>query len=181
MRHERERPRTNLVINSNGEVAVDSSSARHKTDIQAHSSSSGVLDLELRSFQYEETGSEDVGFIAEEVEEHVPEIVTYDDEDRPFGVKYDRVGAHLVPEVRENRDRLGDVESDNEAMVDRIADLQAELDARDARLDDQQDRIETLEAENERLAAENETLRERVAAIEDELGLDADQEAVADD
>jgi hypothetical protein len=172
---------TNVVINSDNELAADSSSARHKTDIQPHSTSDGVLDLELRSFQYEETGSEDVGFIAEEVEEHVPEIVTYDDEDRPFGVKYDRVGAHLVPEVRDNRDRLADVESKHDAVDDRVADLKAELDAKDARIDDQQDRIEKLEAENERLTAENDALRERVAAIEDKLGIDADQQAVADD
>jgi hypothetical protein len=172
---------TNVVINSDNELAADSSSARHKTDIQPHSTSDGVLDLELRSFQYEETGSEDVGFIAEEVEEHVPEIVTYDDEDRPFGVKYDRVGAHLVPEVRDNRDRLADVESEHDAVDDRVADLKAELDAKDARIDDQQDRIEKLEAENERLTAENDALRERIAAIEDTLGIGADQQAVADD
>jgi chaperonin cofactor prefoldin len=172
---------TNVVINSNNELAAESSSARHKTDIQPHLTSDGVLDLELRSFQYEETGSEDVGLIAEEVKNHVPEIVTYDDEDRPFGVKYDRVGPHLVPEVRDNRDRLDDIESDHEAMDDRVAELEAELDAKDTRLDDQQDQIAKLNAENDRLTAENKELRERIEAIEAELEINTDQQVSTGD
>jgi hypothetical protein len=178
---------TSVVLNSSNELAVESSSARHKTDIQPHSTGGGVLDLELRSFAYEDTGAEDVGFIAEEVEEHVPEVVTYDDDDQPYGVKYDRVGVHLVPEVRDNRDRLDEVESDHEAIDDRVAELEAELEAKDARLEDRKDRIAALEAEseqlreaNEHLQDANEQLRERnaeledrLAAIEDHLGLNS--------
>jgi hypothetical protein len=167
---------TNVVINSDNELAVDSSSARHKTDIQPHSTSDSVLDLELRSFQYEETGSEDVGFIAEEVEEHVPEIVTYDDEDRPFGVKYDRIGAHLVPEVRDNRERLGELESDHETE-DTATSLETALAARD-------DRIDELEAENERLREHAATLEDRLDTVESRLDAAQDElpsQGVADD
>ena len=53
----------------------------------------------------------------------------------------------------------------------------------DAYIADQQDRIDALEAENADLRQENEALRERVAAIEAELGLDAtaDGRGMADD
>ncbi|PSP42870.1 hypothetical protein BRC66_00480 [Halobacteriales archaeon QH_2_66_30] len=179
---------SNVVINADDELAVESSSARHKTNIQSHATSGNVLDLQLHSFEYEDTGSEDVGLIAEEVENHVPEIVTYDDEGRPYGVKYDRVGLHLVPEVRENRERLDDIEEG--ASEDRVAKVEAELETKDARLDDQRDRIERLESRVQRetetadalrkeltdkderideLEAENEQLRERLTAIEERL------------
>ena len=179
---------SNVVINADDELAVESSSARHKTNIQSHATSGNVLDLQLHSFEYEDTGSEDVGLIAEEVENHVPEIVTYDDEGRPYGVKYDRVGLHLVPKVRENRERLDDIEEG--ASEDRVAKVEAELETKDARLDDQRDRIERLESRVQRetetanalrkeltdkderideLEAENEQLRERLTAIEERL------------
>ena len=53
----------------------------------------------------------------------------------------------------------------------------------DAHIADQQDRIDALEAENADIRAENKALRERVAAIEAELGLDAtaDGRGMADD
>jgi len=179
---------SNVVINADDELAVESSSARHKTNIQSHATSGNVLDLQLHSFEYEDTGSEDVGLIAEEVENHVPEIVTYDDEGRPYGVKYDRVGLHLVPKVRKNRERLDDIEEG--ASEDRVAKVEAELETKDARLDDQRDRIERLESRVQRetetanalrkeltdkderideLEAENEQLRERLTAIEERL------------
>ena len=194
---------TSVEITSDGKLVEASSSASHKIDIQSHITSGGVLDLELRSFEYEDTGSDDIGFIAEELEEHLPEIVTYDDEKRPHGVKYDHVGVHLVPEVRENRERLDDIESDHDTVDDCVAELEAELDIKEARLEDQRDRIDDLEAtvdqqreelddtrdalaEREEhiadLEAENEHLRERLAAIEDHLGLNPGvTRGVADD
>jgi hypothetical protein len=197
---------TNIALdtsNFGSTVVVESSTARHKDNIQPYSPSGGVLDLELRSFEYEDSGTEDVGFIAEEVEEHLPEIVTYDDEELPYSVKYDRVGVHLVPEVRDNRDRLDDIESDHDTVDDRVAELEAEVNAKETRLEDQRDRIDNLEAtvdqqreelddtrdalaEREEhiadLEAENEHLRERLAAIEDHLGLNPGvTRGVADD
>jgi len=68
------------------------------------------------------------------------------------------------------------------AYRERVADLEADLDARDDQIDDQHERIEDLESENDRLHAENDALRERVAAIEAHLGMDGGAAAgVADD
>ena len=194
-----------------GTLVAGTSSARYKTNIQPLSTdTSRVLDLEPREFEYEETGQEDTGLIAEAVEETLPELVHYDEEDRPESVQYDRVGVYLVPEVDENRARLDDIENDTTDHEREIANLKADLDARDARIADQQDRIDTLESrldskddrvdalereierkddrvetledENEQLRAENEALHERVAAIEAHVGLgDAGGAVVADD
>ncbi len=70
--------------------------------------------------------------------------------------------------------RIANVDADGVALA-AIQGLSAELDERD-------DRIADLDAENEALREENERLRERVAAIEAELGLDgADSAVVAED
>ena len=202
---------TAVNINASGKLTKATSSARYKTNMQPLSAdTSRVLDLEPREFEYEETGQEDTGLIAEEVEETLPELVHYDEEDRPESVQYDRVGVYLVPEVDENRARLDDIENGTTDHERQIANLKADLDAKDDRITDQQDRIDTLESgldskddridalereierkddrvetledENERLRAENEALRERVAAIEAHVGLgDAGEAVSADD
>jgi hypothetical protein len=153
---------TALEING-GEIVEATSSARYKTDIgPAKTDTAAALDLELKSFEYEETGEEDVGLIAEEVEAILPELVNYDEEGRPESISYDRIGAFLAPEVRENRDRLerederiDELESDLEQKADRIDKLEAENDELHAELDRKDERIEALET--------------RLAAIEDRL------------
>lgn len=143
------------------------------------------------------TGNDDVGLIAEEVEEILPEIVTYDEDDRPKSVRYDHLGVFLVREVERNRDRPDTVEADGDDHEERIEKVEANLNARDDRIADQADRIDELEAETDTLRAENEELRDendrlreqnaeledRLAAVEAKLGIDAiaDQQGEADD
>jgi uncharacterized coiled-coil protein SlyX len=96
------------------------------------------------SYEWNDEDSPDtrLGFIAQELEEAVPEAVNHpDDEGGYLGVTYEMVLPVAVAAIQK-----------------------------------QQDRIEELEAENDRL-------RERVAAIEERLGVDAGggQEAPADD
>ena len=156
---------------------VTTSSARYKTNIEPLDSEPGaVLELEPRSFEYERNGTEDVGVIAEQVDEHVPEIVAYDDEGRPDGVKYDRIGVYLVPEVEENRDRLDDLDETTADHDATIEDLEAENEAL-------QEENETLQKEVDRLREENAELEARLDRIETELGIDAttDSQGVADD
>ena len=184
-----------LEIDGDGGIVKASSSARYKRNIQPLSiDPDAVLELEPRSFEYVDTGQADVGLIAEEVAETVPQLVNHDERGRPDSVNYDRLPVYLLPELRAHRDRL--------------ADLDAEIDAKDARIADQRDRIERLasrveagQARTDELEAENERLRERttelearneeletrnaelesrIDRIEDHLGIDAGRE-VADD
>lgn len=106
---------------------------RHKSNIEAlDADSEAVIDLELRRFTYDDSGVLGVGLIAEAVDETLPELVIEDAVGRPDGVKYDRLGVFLIPEVAENRDRLGEVDAE----------------------------IDELRGENEALRAENRRLRE---------------------
>ncbi len=167
---------TVVNINTDGELVKATSSARYKTNIQPLTTdTSTVLDLEPKAFEYEDSGQESTGLIAEEVDNVLPYLVNYDGEGRPESVLSDRVGVYLVPEVDENRDRLDDLEETTADQDATVEELEADLDAKD-------ERIEELETENAGLRAENEALRQRVAAIEAELGLDGpDSTAVADD
>jgi chaperonin cofactor prefoldin len=154
---------TSVDIDSDGRLVKATSSARYKTNIQPLSTdTSDVLELEPRSFEYEDSGQHSTGLVAEEVAEVLPDLVCYDEQDRPDSVKYDRVGVYLVPEVDEHRERLADLD-DTSA--------------------DNERRIETLEAENEQLRERNEALEARLDRIEAELGVDADgqRQGVADD
>ena len=158
-------------VQSDGQlVDMSSSSVRYKTNVEPLSTeTTDVLDLEPRSFEYEATGEEGIGLLAEEVDEAVSDLVLYDDEGRPDGVKYRRLGVYLLPEIRRNRERVDDHRDKLDDATDQIDDICVEND----RL---RERIDELEAENEQL-------RERIDAIEERLGMDdpAGRQGVADD
>jgi len=179
------------TITATGTV-TENSSARYKSNIRPlNRGRSSVLDLEPKKYEFNKTGNTNIGLIAEEVEEILPELVKYNENDEPDAVNYSRVGMLLAPEVSENRDRLETIEAAREEFEETIEKLEVELDAKDARLADQADRIEHLEStvENksillegvqsvvdekeariDELEAENTKLETRLSAVEIELG-----------
>ncbi len=92
---------TNVVVAGNGVLLRASSSARYKKNI-------GALDIEpedalgLRPvmFEWKSTGEPDIGLIAEQVAQVIPELVIYDNDGQPDAVKYDRVPLYLLETVR---------------------------------------------------------------------------------
>ena len=156
--------------------------------------------MEVATWEYKDddgegAGTRHVGPMAEDFHE-VVDVGTSDDH---------------INSINADGVALAAIQGLSQTLKERTAELETEIDARDARITDQQDRIDTLESrldskddrvdalereierkddrvetledENEQLRAENEALRERVAAIEAELGLDAtaDRQGVADD
>lgn len=104
-----------------GEILVDNSSARYKENIEPLDADRGaILDLEPRSFEYTESGKDGIGLIAEEVMEHVPELVVTDNEGRPEAVRYDRLGVYLISEVRRQRD-------ENAELRERLAAIEEQI------------------------------------------------------
>ena len=117
---------TTLQYLSDGQVVKASSSARYKTNVEALSTEpDALLDLEPRSFEYEESGQPDVGLIAEEVADHVPELVLTDERGRPDAVKYDRLGVYLIAALRSQRERIDDLEAQNDDLAARLVALEA--------------------------------------------------------
>jgi len=100
-----------VLIDSAGQLGTTSSSRRVKQDIRDMGDATGRL-LELRpvTFRYKpeqtlprgEVPSE-YGLIAEEVAEVFPDLVVYDDEGRPFTVKYHEMAPMLLNEMQKQQ------------------------------------------------------------------------------
>jgi hypothetical protein len=90
----------------------DTSSARYKNDIRdSHYGLAAVAAMRPRQFRYKDSGREDVGFVAEELIDVVPELVIRDAEGRPDAVSYDRLVAVLCKAIQELKARVEILES----------------------------------------------------------------------
>lgn len=100
-------------------VTYDTSSERFKENIRDNTSYglTAVNALQSRMFEYKDDGRTDVGLIAEEVVEVVPELVGLDNEGNPLTVDYKRFVSVLVKAVQEQQTLI-------ESLTDRIAALE---------------------------------------------------------
>lgn len=95
-----------IYIDSAGQLGTSVSSRRYKEDIAAmDTASTRLLDLRPVTFRYKQpTTSGDhpmqYGLIAEEVAEHMPELVIYDKAGQPETVKYQLLSVLLLNELK---------------------------------------------------------------------------------
>jgi hypothetical protein len=117
--------RHNLTINSDG-LATFGGAITAVGDITAFSDfrlKENVLTItnplskvmNLRGVSYNRTDLEDktkkIGFIAQEVKETVPEVVTYNEEADKYGVSYGNVTALLVEAIKEQQTQIEELKS----------------------------------------------------------------------
>ena len=103
---------TTVVADGNGKLYKQSSSSRYKTNIQdLESDTNRVLELRPVRFQWKTTGQEEIGLIAEEVEDIAKDLVIYDQEGKPDAVKYDKVALYLLSVVKEQQQRIAALEA----------------------------------------------------------------------
>ena len=118
-----------VKIDGDGVLYQQSSSRRHKDNIRDLTiDASPVLQLKPVTFQWKSTGDDDFGLIAEDVAELIPELVVYDNQDRPNGVKYDQLSVYLLGVVQQQQaaiDRLNEQVTDNAALKDQVSQLRA--------------------------------------------------------
>jgi hypothetical protein len=106
-------------VSPTGQLGVRASSARFKEAIKPMGDTSeAILDLKPVKFRYNKEldpkGGPQFGLIAEEVAKVAPDLVTLDDQGKPFTVRYDEVNAMLLNEfLKEHRK----VESLEQAVV----------------------------------------------------------------
>jgi hypothetical protein len=111
----------NVFIGSGGLIQKVTSLRKAKVEIEPLSDAAvrGVLGLTPVSFydrgEVEDNGGSTEGLrripglIAEDVEEHAPELALYDAEGDLQGVAYDRVAALLIPIIREQQQTIHDL------------------------------------------------------------------------
>ncbi|QPB09853.1 tail protein [Streptomyces phage Sentinel] len=114
-------------VRGDGQFCKNTSSRRFKQNIRDHEVNADAV-LNLRPVVYdrlpdEEGGDyarDEFGLVAEEVHEHLPEIVTRDEDGRIDTVRYDLLGVALVPVVQRQAKKISDLE-------ERLARLEAKL------------------------------------------------------
>jgi len=95
---------TTLCQNKNKEIATCSSSIRYKSNVKDYRLGLNLIrKLRPVSFKWKDSGTLDVGLVAEEVEGVEPLLTTTNSKGEIEGVKYGRVGVVLVNAVKEQQ------------------------------------------------------------------------------
>ena len=151
-----------LNINSSGILTTATSDRRLKTNIRPLGSTLDNV-LQLRGVRYnwksDPDGAERIGFIAQEVEELIPEVVYTNPVDGYKGLNYAELTAVLTEAVKEQQTLILALKQ----KVDQVAALQQRVNI----LESQSSRIRELEADLVSLKAllhENGTLGDRAHA-----------------
>ncbi|AMQ10543.1 hypothetical protein [Brazilian marseillevirus] len=101
-----------LQINpATGIITQAASSRRFKEDIRDLDIDTEKLhDLSLKTYKYKSDGREDVGLIAEDTYEVLPEIVTLDADGNPHGIKHLTLAMLLLAEVQSLKKQLKELQ-----------------------------------------------------------------------
>lgn len=106
-----------LYADDDGIIGYTSSSKRYKENIRdLDIKKEDVLKLNPVRFTWKSSGEEDVGLIAEDVNDIIKDLVIYDKEARPNGVKYEKVAVYLISAIKEQQKEI-------EALKSEIAEL----------------------------------------------------------
>jgi hypothetical protein len=85
-----------------GAITYDTSSARYKDNIRdSIYGLNHVMQMRSTQFEYKDDGRSDVGFIAEELDSIIPELVVKNKDGQPDAVSYDRMVSVLVKAIQE--------------------------------------------------------------------------------
>lgn len=106
---------TDLVRDGTNQILLKTSSRRYKENITDLTfDSSKILDLNAKSFNYKtQPGLETFGWIAEEVDEVLPNLVTRNSENEIESVRYSEAIVLLVEEVKKLREKVIALEAKN--------------------------------------------------------------------
>jgi hypothetical protein len=100
-------PNYDVGLSLAGNLTISTSSIRYKDDIRALKiDPMDVLNLEPVRFNYKGSDNEDFGLIAEDVEKKVKDLVAYDAEGRPDGIKYSKLSIFLLEVVKQQQKDL---------------------------------------------------------------------------
>jgi hypothetical protein len=108
-----------VLVDNDGVLYKSSSSIRYKQNVkELQIDLNDVLGLQSVRFEWKENGKEDVGLIAEDVEQIIPDLVSYNNDGKPNGVRYEKLSVYLLEALKE-------LKAENEILKQRIEALEA--------------------------------------------------------
>ena len=145
-----------VLITSAGKLGVAVSSARYKEGIRPmDKASEAILSLRRVTFRYRKELDPDkiaqFGLIAEEVEKVAPELISRDQEGKPYTVRYEAVNAMLLNEFLKEHRRVTEVMSQLDIQTAKLSELTSKQEESETRFAEQQRQIQTLSASLEKV------------------------------
>ena len=90
---------------------TETSALKYKENINEITSSDIIYNLRPVTFDWKKDGSHDVGLIAEEVGDHMSELVSKDKEGNVEGVKYSKLTSLLIKAVQDQQKQIDELKS----------------------------------------------------------------------
>ena len=90
---------------------TETSALRYKENVTDLDSVSSLYKLRPVKFNWKDSGNDDIGLIAEEVNKHVPELVHLDGEGGAEGIKYSKLTSLLIKAVQDHQKEIKDLKS----------------------------------------------------------------------
>jgi len=95
----------------NATSITETSALKYKENINEITSSNIIYNLRPVTFDWKKDGSHDVGLIAEEVGDHMAELVSKDKEGNVEGVKYSKLTSLLIKAVQDQQKEINELKS----------------------------------------------------------------------
>jgi hypothetical protein len=103
---------TDLVHDSNLVKAKSSSKRYKKNIIDINLPTDDIYKLRPTTFTWKENEKIDFGLIAEEVEEIIPQLVTYNSDSLPQAVRYDLLSVLLLTEIKKMKEEIKELKEE---------------------------------------------------------------------
>src|SRR5262249_40710924 len=146
-----------VVIDSAGQLGTVSSSRRYKTEIKPmDKASESILALKPVSFRYKvhKDTTPQFGLIAEEVAKVNPDLVIYDQDSKPYTVRYDAVNAMLLNEFLKEHKKVEQQQAVIAQLQSTVAKQESNAAQQQRNFAQQQKQIEALTAGLQKVSAQ---------------------------
>jgi hypothetical protein len=124
---------TAVYIDSNGQLGTITSSVRFKEDVESMGEASEAL-MKLRpvTFHYKAPYDDGThllqyGLIAEEVAKVFPDLVQYDQQGKPFTVRYHEINTMLLNELQKQHGKVAEQQTEVTRLRSQLADQEARI------------------------------------------------------
>jgi hypothetical protein len=119
-------------VPSTGELIVPPSSEQFKDNIKPVAlDAEKILELDPVTYNYKETGTPALGYIAEQLDElGLTHLVVYDDDGKPYGVAYKMIPLFQNELLKKHEREIDDLRAEKDAEIKQLKQQNADLEVR---------------------------------------------------